>query len=1062
MEVFLREGQSPWTILAKSKGLEFSEEVTEIEIPFKSRIATDKANLIFKSGLDNVNFSIDDIEFYEAEVNFRRHEDYVFFQYNDLNNSQKYPLNGSYVDVDNNPISGSVEIPPFSSIALIKTENEKSPQPTPPSISLITPKIDQEINFGDSLEIEVEASIGSAEVEKIEILVNNSSIKTFLNEPYIFKHFFDAIGTYTLQARIMDKNGEESYSELISIKVIKELSAPEINWISPSDGDFFFVETPIQLAVSLINEDVSIEKVDFLVNNSVVGSAQNTPFQISIPNLPIGKHSLQAIALSSDGIEGKSEIISINIALPENTSPTIAITAPSDNDQFFIGDPINIAANAVDSDGSITKVEFFAGNKLLATDTQAPFAFVWNDAPLGNHVISARTTDDKGSSATSTEINILVIDKPNNTPTVNITAPLNNTKFNKGEEIVIKANIQSTDVTIYKVEFFNGNTFLGSATTTPYSFKWINAPTGKHTITAKAIDNKSIATNSPPVSIEVIENQKSPSIRIVSPIANNEYFKNDILPLNVEIPEESSEIIKVDYFRNNIFIGSRSGGNFSYNWEISVTGSVNITAIATDRDGRTASDARSIRVIDKPNQLPYIRITSPSDNSIFNFGEQITITADGNDIDGKIVMVEFFQDNLLIGKSETAPFQLNWLNPPIGKFSIIARATDDKGGKANSEPINITVLEDDSLPEIELLTPMDNQSFEFDETVKLLVMFKGETKNVKKVEYYANNELIGSSTLSPFSSKWENTSPGKYTITAKAIGDTPTSFKVSEEKIITVKSEPIFRIISPTNLSEHQKASKLSIEVEIPNSEKTIEKVEFYNGNKLIGSSKNQPYGFVLESIPLGEAILIARLVYTDGTALISLPVRIIGKNQPVVKIETSNGKKSFASGDSISVTPSFVDFQNTINQVEYFVNGISIGIHKTPPFTHTFEMMSLGEHEIWIEATDSEGNKYVSEKLMINVSDVIAEVGINLVDFKIGPNPTDRFLNLIFDDVNEEHHMSAAVVSMNGSTVRVFDFVLNENEVALDLEDLIAGTFLLRIHYQGKIIITKRFIKVN
>ncbi|MCH7400192.1 Ig-like domain-containing protein, partial [Belliella sp. DSM 107340] len=451
ISIEINENGTPWRKLSKEQGFKISKDTQEFEFIFQSKIEAKSTLVTFKSNLEDFTYALDDVEFYEAEVNFRRHEDYVFFQYNDSNSSQKYPINGAYVDAYNNPFSGSVEIPPFSSVALIKVGDEKIQESIPPSISLITPKIDQEINLGDSLEIEVEASIGSAEIEKIEILVNNSSIKTFLKEPSIFKHFFEAIGTYMLQARIIDINGEESYSELISIKVNKELSAPQINWISPSDGDFFFAETPIQLAVSLIDDDISIEKVDFLVNNSIVGSTQNTPFQIAIPNLPVGKHNLQAIALSSDGIEGKSEVISINVTLPENTTPTITITAPSDNDQFFVGDPINIAANAVDADGSITKVEFFAGNNLLTTDTQAPFAFVWNDAPLGNHVISARTTDDNASTASSTEINILVTERPNNSPEITITAPSDNDQFFVGDPINIAANAVDADGSITKV-----------------------------------------------------------------------------------------------------------------------------------------------------------------------------------------------------------------------------------------------------------------------------------------------------------------------------------------------------------------------------------------------------------------------------------------------------------------------------------------------------------------------------------------------------------------------------------------------------------------------------------
>jgi len=79
--------------------------------------------------------------------------------------------------------------------------------------------------------------------------------------------------------------------------------------------------------------------------------------------------------------------------------------------------PVNVelAAHAVDPDGVVAAVQFYVGTTLLHTDTQAPFTYVWVDAPAGTHVFTARATDNEGATAVSSPVT-LVISDGNETP----------------------------------------------------------------------------------------------------------------------------------------------------------------------------------------------------------------------------------------------------------------------------------------------------------------------------------------------------------------------------------------------------------------------------------------------------------------------------------------------------------------------------------------------------------------------------------------------------------------------------------------------------------------------
>lgn len=95
-----------------------------------------------------------------------------------------------------------------------------------------------------------------------------------------------------------------------------------------------------------------------------------------------------------------------------NTNPTITITTPANNATYVAGSPIGFTVNAVDTDGFVAKVEFYAGTTLLGSVTSSPFSYSWTGATAGTYSISAVATDDKGAKTTSSVITIAVSAKP--------------------------------------------------------------------------------------------------------------------------------------------------------------------------------------------------------------------------------------------------------------------------------------------------------------------------------------------------------------------------------------------------------------------------------------------------------------------------------------------------------------------------------------------------------------------------------------------------------------------------------------------------------------------------
>jgi hypothetical protein len=82
-------------------------------------------------------------------------------------------------------------------------------------------------------------------------------------------------------------------------------------------------------------------------------------------------------------------------------------------------------------------------------------------------------------------------------------------------------------------------------------------------------------------------------------------------------------------------------------------------------------------------------IDGASPGAVFKSTDTITFTADAFD-DGSVAKVEFFANTNLVGTDTTAPYSVT-ATLPVGTYSVYARATDDMGLSAGTDPITITV-----------------------------------------------------------------------------------------------------------------------------------------------------------------------------------------------------------------------------------------------------------------------------------------------------------------------------------------------------------------------------------
>ena len=95
---------------------------------------------------------------------------------------------------------------------------------------------------------------------------------------------------------------------------------------------------------------------------------------------------------------------SVTVQGAANVPPNVAITAPTNGTTFAAPWTGTISATASDSDGTVSKVDFFADATLLGTvnNPSANTSFTVTNLAAGNYTLKAVATDNGGASTTST------------------------------------------------------------------------------------------------------------------------------------------------------------------------------------------------------------------------------------------------------------------------------------------------------------------------------------------------------------------------------------------------------------------------------------------------------------------------------------------------------------------------------------------------------------------------------------------------------------------------------------------------------------------------------------
>jgi hypothetical protein len=278
---------------------------------------------------------------------------------------------------------------------------------------------------------------------------------------------------------------------------------PAVSIAGPSNGATYTAPATFVMTASASDPDGSIQKVELYRGTTLLKSDTTNPYSVRLQNLAAGTYQLRAVAFDNTGATQTSSIVTVTVNSASNQAPTVAISSPANGTSFSAPVNIPIQATASDTDGTVSKVDFYQGSTLIATDTTSPYSATWSNAPVGTHSLTARATDNGGSVRTSAAVSVSVTTATNQLPTVSVTSPAPGATYSAPASITINATASDSDGTIAGVDFFAGSQMIGTDTSSPYSATWSNVAAGSYALTAVARDNASGTRTSTVVNVTV-------------------------------------------------------------------------------------------------------------------------------------------------------------------------------------------------------------------------------------------------------------------------------------------------------------------------------------------------------------------------------------------------------------------------------------------------------------------------------------------------------------------------------------------------------------------------------
>lgn len=403
--------------------------------------------------------------------------------------------------------------------------------------------------------------------------------------------------------------------------------------------------------------------------------------------------------------------VKVDFTLADNVAPVVSslAAAPSSVSRT---DVLTLTAHGVsDPNGHVKRVQFYRDtngsgvwdpdDQVLGSDTSSSGGWTWSGSTagwaLGTHRIFARAQDNQNAWS---EPVTAVVHVHNAVPSINHLAACANWVYQADSITLSASGVHDPDGTVVAVEFYRGNTLLGTQEQGSHGWNWTadttSWPLGQHTVSARARDNDGEYSES--VSTTITVNAAIPVVASLSATPETQVRPGTITLTAHGVSAPVGEPVRVEFYRGNTLLGVDENGDDGWSWTTSTAGwnvgQSTFSARVESCSGHWSETVTTTATVE--NAFPMVASLSASPAVVLE-GQSIELSAAGvADLDGTVVQVDFYRNGTLLGTDTDAGNGWTWTGStagwPTGAHEFSVRAWDNDGASSELASATATLV----------------------------------------------------------------------------------------------------------------------------------------------------------------------------------------------------------------------------------------------------------------------------------------------------------------------------------------------------------------------------------
>ena len=189
----------------------------------------------------------------------------------------------------------------------------------PPDVNFAVPARGAQFQTGEAIPVNVEALSVDGKVASVALFADGRLIGTREGPPFAFRFEGAGVGSHRLRAVVTADDRQQTATQT-SVTVVENLP-PTVRLTQPADGAMFrhgdgiavFAQAADRLG-RVVSVEFRLREGDrFDARDQVIGSVQNAPYTVVLPDLAPGHYALIAVARDDRGATGKSNPVHFEV-----------------------------------------------------------------------------------------------------------------------------------------------------------------------------------------------------------------------------------------------------------------------------------------------------------------------------------------------------------------------------------------------------------------------------------------------------------------------------------------------------------------------------------------------------------------------------------------------------------------------------------------------------------------------------------------------------------------------------------------------------------------------------